>query len=120
MTFRPALYTPADQTTGHGPWLPVGFLPPPAGASANVFINSLPAHKVGDITLPHLVLPPDIHPDVIDTGHPTVFVNRTPIAIAGASILAPGGVVTGLAAINVLVGIGNLNTVSRANNFLPN
>lgn len=117
MSLRPALYSTADQTTGHGYWSPVGFLEPPIGASINVKINGLNAHHVGNVTIPHTMLGPDLHPDVISTGYPTVLVNKTPIAIPGLSLLKPGGIVTGFAAINVLVAPGNLNTATRIGQF---
>ena len=104
MSVFPALYTPADVTSGHGCFPPVGYLPPPIGASSNVFIHLAPVHRVGDLTIPHLCSGPDIHPDVIATGFPTVLVNTRPVALFGASILAPAGIVAGLSAINVYVG----------------
>lgn len=112
MSVFPALYTPADVTTGHGCFPPTGYLPPPVGASSDVFIHLAPVHRVGDVTIPHLCSGPDIHPDVIATGFPTVLVNTKPIALFGASILAPGGIVAGLSAINVYVGSGTASGVA--------
>lgn len=111
MSLYPALYTPADVTSGHGPWPPVGYTPPPTGASPDVFINGANAHRVGDTTLPHyayLPVPVDLHFDVISTGDDSVLVNGTPIAIQGLSFLKPSGVVGGLAAVDVIVKVGNL------------
>jgi uncharacterized Zn-binding protein involved in type VI secretion len=115
MSLFPALYTAADVTSGHGMWPPVGYAPPPVGASANVMINGAFVHHVGDTTLPHysfLPVPPDLHSDVISTGEPSVLVNGTPIAIQGLSFLAPAGLVAGLAAVDVVVRIGNLTNAT--------
>jgi uncharacterized Zn-binding protein involved in type VI secretion len=78
-------------------------------------INGAFVHHVGDTTLPHysfLPVPPDLHPDVISTGEPSVLVNGTPIAIQGLSFLAPAGLVAGLAAVDVVVRIGNLTNAT--------
>ena len=109
MGLKPALYQPGDNTSGHGPYAPVGYLPG-AGQSPNVFIDGKPVHKVGDQTFPHFanIIPPDIHTDTIATGIPTVLVNGTPIAIAGQSLLlcpfGDAGVVGGISATTVTVG----------------
>lgn len=117
MSLYPALYTPADVTSGHGPWPPVGYQPPPIGASPNVMMNGAFVHRVGDLTLPHyayIPAPPDLHPDAITTGEPTVIVNGTPVAIQGVSFLSPAGVVAGLATADVICRVGNLNTAAAA------
>lgn len=109
LSTTPALSMYLDITTGHGPWAPVGFLPPPAGASANVIINGRSVHKVGDTTLPHFALlptPPDLHSDAISTGSPTVMVNGTPMAVIGSvlgSPVGPAGVIAGFGAFTVIV-----------------
>ena len=103
----PALYTPEDMTSGHGPWPPTGYLPPPVGASLNVFINQRNVHKVGDTTLPHFNMIQDIHSDTISTGSATVFVNGTPMAIIGSEltcIYGPAGIVAAFGATSVFLG----------------
>jgi len=92
----PSLYTPQDMTSGHGPWPPVGYPPPPKGASGDVFINGKSVHRVGDQTLPHfyiqlLVPPPDIHVDNISTGSKSVYVNKQPMAIIGSQLTCQYG-----------------------------
>lgn len=102
----PALYTPEDMTSGHGPWPPVGYSPPPQGASGDVFINSKHVHRVGDQTLPHQHLPPDIHTDSISTGSPSVFVNKKPMAVIGSLLTSqygPAGQVAAFGANSVFV-----------------
>lgn len=111
MTLFPALASPIDVTTGHGCWPPTGYLPPgptagTSGSSSNVIINGLFTHRVGDLTIPHLCTPVDLHPDVISNGENTVLVNKAPIAIQGLSILAPAGLVSGQAATTVHVKTG--------------
>ena len=109
LSTTPALSSPLDLTTGHGPWAPVGFTPPPTGASPNVIINGRNVHKVGDVTLPHFALlptPPDLHSDVISTGSPTVMVNGTPMAVIGSALgspVGPAGIVAGQGALTVIV-----------------
>jgi uncharacterized Zn-binding protein involved in type VI secretion len=108
MSNLPALYTIGDTTTGHGPFPPVGY--PPSGCSPNVYINSKNVHKVGDNTLPHDSIKIDTHLDTIATGSTSVYVNGSPIAINGKSLLlcpfGPGGTVGGISANNVYVGGG--------------
>jgi uncharacterized Zn-binding protein involved in type VI secretion len=102
----PALYTPSDMTSGHGPWPPVGYGPPPQGASNNVFINKKNVHHVGNQTLPHFHLPPDVHTDKISTGSKTVFVNKTPMAVIGSLLTSrygPAGQVAAFGATSVFV-----------------
>lgn len=94
MSDIPALYVPSDMTSGHGPWPPVGYAQPPAGASPDVFINNKNVHRVGDTTLPHfyfLPTPPDLHVDTISTGSSSVFVNNRPMAIIGSELTSPVG-----------------------------
>ena len=123
MGLRPALYNPSDLTTGHQCWPPVGYLPPPLGASPNVLMNSSLVHKVGDSTIIHScpTIPFIPHPDIISTGFPTVLVNGTPVALQGTSVLTslgvPTGIVAGLATTNVICGAGSLNTPNRIANF---
>jgi uncharacterized Zn-binding protein involved in type VI secretion len=117
MSLFPALYAPSDVTTGHGCYPPTGYLPPPIGASPNVIINGLNAHRVGDTTIPHTCIGVDIHSDVIATGDPTVLVNGRPIAILGLSILAPSGVVSGYSSVNVMVKCGSLNNATVVGQF---
>jgi len=120
LSTTPALSNILDVTTGHGPWCPVGFLPPtptppgaktpvPSGASVNVIINGRNVHRVGDVTLPHFAIlpsPPDLHSDTISTGSPTVMVNGTPMAVVGSvlgSPVGPAGIITGFGAFTVVV-----------------
>lgn len=113
LSSTPALYTPFDMTTGHGPWPPVGYI----SASPNVMINGRFVHKVGDTTLPHyaaLSIPPDLHSDTISTGSPTVMVNGTPMAVIGSlltSPVGPAGVVAAAGAFTVVVDSQGTNPV---------
>jgi uncharacterized Zn-binding protein involved in type VI secretion len=102
----PALYTPEDMTSGHGPWPPVGYIAPPQGASEDVFINGKNVHRVGDKTIVHQHLPPDVHNDSISTGSPTVFVNKKPMAFIGSLLISrfgPAGQVAALGANSVFI-----------------
>ena len=74
-----------DITTGHG------CHPPVIGstASPNVFVNRMPAHKVGDKTVPH-TCGQDAHFDVMSKGSSRVFINGTEAMTIGG-LLTPGG-----------------------------
>lgn len=87
-----------DITTGHG------CHPPVIGATAslNVFVNKLPAHKVGDQTVPH-TCGQDVHFDVMTIGSATVFVNGTPAMPIGGTLLPGGTVAEG--SHNVFIGV---------------
>jgi len=74
-----------DITTGHGCHPPVIG----AEASLNVYVNNLPAHKVGDKTVPH-TCGTDVHPDVMSSGSTTVYINGTQAMTIGG-LLTPGG-----------------------------
>lgn len=83
-TLRP-LSRLTDITTGHGCWAPsVGVT-----ASANVMVNGLAAHKVGDTFTPH-TCGTDVHPDVATVGSTKVLINGQPAMRLGDS-LQPGG-----------------------------
>jgi uncharacterized Zn-binding protein involved in type VI secretion len=74
-----------DITTGHGCHAPViGAI-----ASPNVYVNGLPAHKVGDTTVPH-TCGTDVHPDTMSVGSSTVKINGTDAMRIGDT-LTPGG-----------------------------
>ena len=82
-----------DPINGHGVHPPPIPLPPPAGASSNVFVNGRSVHHVGNTCIPHfgvLPIPPDLHPDILSTGSPTVFVNKKPMSRILVDTFAPG------------------------------
>lgn len=127
MSIYPALYSPADLTTGHDVFPPTGFLPPGKGCSPDVVINGSFVHRAGDTTILHVassgLLPPP-HTDTIRTGYPTVLVNvgrgGGPIASLALSVLTPDppgipavSFMSGYNAVNVVCGAGNLNTPAR-------
>jgi|TARA_B100001094_G_scaffold226252_1_gene220637 uncharacterized Zn-binding protein involved in type VI secretion len=71
--------------------------PAPEGFAANVLINGRPAHHVGNTFIEHTIPtfpPPPIHPDVILTGHATVWIGGGPAAVVGLSdiVALPPGV----------------------------
>lgn len=123
MSIFPALYAGADLTTGHDVFPPVGFVPPPIGASSNVIINGRFAHHAGNKTIIHFApnpLFPPPHQDVIRTGFPTVLVNGGMVASLSLSVLTPDppgipavSFMSGFSAVNVICGVGNLNTPAR-------
>lgn len=65
---------------------PIGCGDTIASGSGNVFINGVPASKVGDSTAGHPCGPPT----TIATGSSTVFVNGGAMAIVGSSIVSHG------------------------------
>lgn len=82
-TLRPMSRKP-DITTGHGCWAPSKGIT----ASTNVFINGLPAHKVGDTFTPH-TCGKDVHSDVASVGATKVFVNGSPAMRLGDQLSPP-------------------------------
>lgn len=86
-----------DFSSGHDCYLPtIG-----ARASRNVYVNKLPAHKVGDRMVPHFCKTG--HADVMAKGSTTVRVNKTGVMRVG-DVLAPGGAVMTQGSHNVLSG----------------
>jgi uncharacterized Zn-binding protein involved in type VI secretion len=69
-----------DLCTGHGCYPPR----PNAGASPNVFVNSLGVHRVGDPWKSHCCL--GCHGATQASGSPTVFANGRPLARIGDSV----------------------------------
>jgi uncharacterized Zn-binding protein involved in type VI secretion len=83
-----------DPINGHGIHPPPIALPAPQGASSSVYVNGRPVHHVGNTCIPHfgfLPIPPDLHPDILATGSPTVFANGKPLARVLVDVFAPGG-----------------------------
>lgn len=79
-----------------------GFPPTPVIAgSPDVFIDGIPAARVGDPLAPHDKPNHPPHPRKIASGSSTVFVNGKPLAITGGSVDC-GGVIIGSG--TVLVG----------------
>jgi len=72
-----------------------GFHPTPIIAgSPDVFIDGIPAARVGDPLAPHDKPNHPPHPRKIASGSSTVFVNGKPLAITGGSVDC-GGVIIG-------------------------
>ena len=71
-----------DICTGHGSWPPR----PNVGASTNVFINNLGAHRVGDPWDTHCNPVPSCHSSTQTSGSPNVYVNGKKLARIGDSI----------------------------------
>ena len=72
-----------------------GFHPTPITAgSPDVFIDGIPAARVGDSLAPHDKPNNPPHPRTIASGSSTVFVNGKPLAITGGAVDC-GGVIIG-------------------------
>lgn len=77
----PAVVRLGDMCTGHQ-----GFPPRPSdSASPDVFINNIPAVRVGDHWVPHSA-GRSTHDGVQSIGSATVFVNNMPLARVGDEI----------------------------------
>lgn len=100
----PAACRLGDMSTGHSQgdhtW------PPRANdqGSPNVYINGIPAHRVGDHWVAHTCIKvpsknheyaPDTHEGVLSQGSPTVFVNGQPLGRVGDAISCGDHVATG-------------------------
>ncbi len=80
--------------------------------SGDVFIDGLPAARVGDALAPHAKPKHPLHPRQIASGSSTVLVNNKPLAITGGEVNC-GGVVMGSG--SVIVGDIATPTSSPAN-----
>jgi len=79
----------ADTCTGHGCWPSR----PNDQGSSDVFVNSRPAHRVGDHWITHVC--GSAHDSVLAAGSSTVFVNGKPIGRVGDSIACGSFIKTG-------------------------
>lgn len=75
-----------DICTGHGPCVPR----PAIAGSPNVFVNNIPAHRVGDGWAMHCA-----HASVLAAGSRTVFVNNRPLGRVGDPVACGSAVATG-------------------------
>ncbi|PID35341.1 MAG: hypothetical protein CR964_00120 [Rhodobacterales bacterium] len=82
-----------DMCSGHGCFPPSSAI----GGSFNVFINRLPALRVGDAVAPHGCPDCPPHPRAISAGSPSVFVNGIPLARVGDGVACGGSVMVGSA-----------------------
>ncbi|AXH70746.1 PAAR repeat-containing protein [Vibrio phage BONAISHI] len=73
-----------EGTTGHGCWPPTII----NGNASTVFINSMPAMKVGAPTIPHTCVVPKhpTHGSALVGGSGTVFVEKIPLGRIGDPI----------------------------------
>lgn len=79
----PAVVRLSDMCSGHGCWPPR----PNSGASQNVSVNGLGAHRVGDPWHPHTCPRiPETHGGTQATGSRSVFVNGRPAARVGDAV----------------------------------
>lgn len=95
----PAVSRLGDTCTGHGCWPPR----PSTGASPNVFINGIAAHRQGDAWAAHTCPTiPETHASVLAAGSATVRVNGKQLARVGDPVACGSSVAQGSA--NVFAG----------------
>lgn len=95
----PAVSRLGDNCTGHGCWPPR----PSTGASPNVFINAIAAHRQGDAWAAHTCPTiPETHASVLAAGSTTVFANGKQLARIGDPVACGSSVAQGSA--NVFAG----------------
>lgn len=95
----PAVSRLGDTCTGHGCWPPR----PSTGASPNVFINGIAAHRQGDAWAAHTCPAiPETHASVLAAGSATVRVNGKQLARIGDPVACGSSVAQGSA--NVFAG----------------
>ena len=89
----PAVTREGDQCTGHGCHPPR----PSTSGSPNVYINGIPAHRVGDTWAVHCCPTPSpaCHDSVLASGSPTVNVNDKPLGRIGDSVACDSVVAQG-------------------------
>lgn len=90
----PAVTRLGDACTGHGCWPPR----PSTGASPDVFVNGIAAHREGDAWAPHTCPTiPETHASVLAAGSTTVFVNGKPLGRIGDPVACGSSVAVGSA-----------------------
>lgn len=95
----PAVSRLGDNCTGHGCWPPR----PSTGASPNVRVNGIAAHRQGDAWAPHTCPTiPETHASVLAAGSATVRVNGKQLARIGDPVACGSAVAQGSA--NVFAG----------------
>lgn len=87
----PPAHRLGDICTGHGCWPPR----PSCAGSGNVFINSIPANRVGDGYPPHPCPPAPPHPAVSAAGSPNVFTNSKAQVRVGDAVSCGGSAAVG-------------------------
>lgn len=87
----PAVTRKGDRCTGHGTFPPRAS----AGGSGDVFINGMPAHRVGDAWGSHCNPTPVCHGGSLASGSATVFVNGQPLGRVGDSVDCGSSVASG-------------------------
>lgn len=95
----PAVSRLGDNCTGHGCWPPR----PSTGASPDVFVNGIAAHRQGDAWAAHTCPAiPETHASVLAAGSATVFANGKQLARIGDPVACGSNVAAGSA--NVFAG----------------
>lgn len=80
-----------DQCTGHGPWPPR----PATGASSDVYVEGLAAHRQGDSWAVHCDPTPICHGGSLASGSGTVFVNGKELGRVGDPVSCGSAVAAG-------------------------
>lgn len=94
----PAQTRVGDNDTGHDACPPTAL----ATGSPNVFINRIPAGRVGDSYITHGCTNHPPHAGIISDGSSSVFINRIPAGRVGDPVSCGGSVAAGSP--NVFVG----------------
>lgn len=95
----PAVSRLGDTCTGHGCWPPR----PSTGASPNVRVNGIAAHRQGDAWAAHTCPAiPETHASVLAAGSATVFANGKQLARIGDPVACGSSIAQGSA--NVFAG----------------
>lgn len=81
-----------DVCTGHGCWPSR----PSTGASPDVYVNGIAAHRQGDGWAAHTCPTiPETHASILADGSPTVFCNGRPLGRIGDPVACGSAVATG-------------------------
>lgn len=88
----PAVTRLGDACTGHGCWPPR----PSSGASPDVFVNGIAAHRQGDGWAAHTCPDiPETHASVLASGSSTVFANGKQLGRIGDPVACGSSVAAG-------------------------
>lgn len=87
----PAVSRAGDTCTGHGAFPPRASI----NGSPNVFINGIPAHRVGDGWAVHCNPVPSCHGAAAASGSGRVFVNGKPLTRIGDAVSCGSAIAQG-------------------------
>ena len=87
----PAVCRLGDNCTGHGSWPPRQNVE----GSADVFVNGIAAHRIGDAWIVHCNPLPSCHGSTLGEGSSSVFVNGKALGRVGDAVVCGSSIAEG-------------------------